>query len=90
MQRGASGRRESLQNLLVSLRAVARGARDFNCHVDIVTVQQAKLAALACHRSQVTRLDGSKDWLTLADVSDGEFLARLLGQREVFHRWQLA
>ena len=60
---------------------------DFNRCSGIHAELAIKTAALDCHRSQMTRLNGSSEWLTLRDVAGGDFLARLLTDQELFCRW---
>lgn len=62
---------------------------DFNTHVAIGDVLETKIAALECHRTQMTRFDGSDEWPTLGDVAGGDFLRCLLRDSEIFHRWSL-
>ncbi len=49
--------------------------RDFTEGLDISDVIESKRRALACHRSQMERRDGTTDWPILADVAGGTFLA---------------
>lgn len=62
---------------------------DFNTRVSIRDVLETKRAALDCHRTQMTRFDGSDAWPTLSDVADGDFLRCLLRDDEIFYRWAL-
>ncbi len=71
---------------LVGARALFRELR---VHVDIADQMSTKAEALARHRSQMERRDGDPRWLTLADVAEGDFLARLLRDREIFARRML-
>ena len=63
--------------------------RELRVHVEIAEQMQTKAEALACHRSQMQRRDGDPAWPTLADVADGDFLSRLLRDREIFARRSL-
>ena len=62
---------------------------EFRVHVDIAEQMLTKADALACHTSQMERRDSDPAWLTLADVAGGDFLARLLKDREIFARRSL-
>lgn len=62
---------------------------DLNTRVAIGDVLETKIAALECHRTQMTHFDGTDEWLTLYDVADGDFLRCLLRDVELFHRWSL-
>ncbi len=63
---------------------------DFNRCSSIHAELETKKAALNCHRSQMTRLNGARDWLTLQDVADGDFIDRMLSPVERFYRWRLS
>ncbi len=71
---------------LVGVRALLSELR---VHVEIAEQMPMKEEALARHRSQMQRLDDDPEWLTLADVAGGDFLARLLRDREIFARRML-
>jgi LmbE family N-acetylglucosaminyl deacetylase len=58
--------------------------------VDVADTLALKQEILAEYRSQMTRLDGHPRWATLSDVSDGEFLACLLRDRELFRRYRVS
>ncbi len=60
--------------------------RDFKCCVDITDVLQQKRTALHCHQSQVTRLLNDSRWMTLGDLSNGEFLDCFFQKFEFFHQ----
>ena len=53
---------------------------------DISQVLDRKRAALCCHASQMTRLNGERAWPVLADVADGAFLNVLTQPFEIFQR----
>lgn len=78
--------RKMLNALRRSLRfGIGRTARQTFTHgVDIRRVIEKKREALAAHRSQVTRLNGDPSWPILGDVSDGQFIACMTGDYEVF------
>ncbi len=63
--------------------------QEFRWWVDIREVLDLKRTALAQHRSQMTRLIAHPGWLTLSDVSNGEFLACFLQEHEIFRRYSL-
>lgn len=79
-----------------SLRSLLRApslARDivqiaFGCtsRVDIRSVRNRKLDALAQYKSQMTRPPDVPNWPILADVSNGSFLACFAGDEEIFRR----
>lgn len=62
--------------------------RDFKCVLDIRGVLERKQNALACHRSQMTRIVNDRRWLTLNDVFSGDFVKCFFGGREVFFKHQ--
>lgn len=63
---------------------------EFNASVDIQSVIAEKRAALAEHRSQMTRLvPGAKPWPTLSDVAGGDFLNCFFRAREIFRRYRM-
>ena len=59
--------------------------RDFRYAVDVLKELPRKRAALACHRSQMTRLQPDANWVTLADVAEGDWLACFFTGAEFFH-----
>jgi LmbE family N-acetylglucosaminyl deacetylase len=50
---------------------------------------QRKRQALAAHVSQTERPAGRDDWMTLEDLSRGDFVARLLVDYEAFTRYEV-
>jgi len=60
--------------------------KDFRSCVPIGDVLGQKRAALAHHRSQMTRLISDSSWTTLGDVAGGDFLRCFFQEREIFHR----
>lgn len=60
--------------------------RDFRYSVDVSEYVIRKRAALDEHRSQMARKPGSKNWMTLEDFSDGEWLACFFRSHELFCR----
>ena len=63
--------------------------RDFQVRVPIGELLERKEAALAQHKSQVTRLTQPHRWRVLGDVSGGEFLACFFREYELFHHYSL-
>ncbi|NJO71339.1 MAG: PIG-L family deacetylase [Oscillatoriales cyanobacterium RM1_1_9] len=74
-------------SLKASLRADLALLKTFNCSVQITDVLEQKRLALWQHQSQMTRLIPHAQWLTLKDVSGGEFLKCFLQPRELFYRY---
>jgi LmbE family N-acetylglucosaminyl deacetylase len=66
-----------------------RTARVFNRWLHLNGLCERKQAALAAHATQMTRLGDSPQWPVLADVADGDFLARLLKDREFFAAYRI-
>ncbi|MDY7024287.1 MAG: PIG-L family deacetylase, partial [Cyanobacteriota bacterium] len=56
----------------------------FKYSVDIRDVLEQKQAALAEHKSQVTQLISNPQWLTLQDISQGQFLNCFFQNHELF------
>jgi len=52
--------------------------------VDVSSVLDRKRRALQEHASQMTRQDGTSDWLTLEDIAGGDWLERLLRPNEFY------
>lgn len=63
--------------------------KNFRCSVEIKEVLALKRAALEQHKSQMTQLIPNSNWLTLADVSDGEFLACFFQDYEFFRQYTI-
>ena len=59
----------------------------FRSGVAVAAVRERKSAALSQHKSQMTRLFNNPAWLTLHDVSDGEFLNNLFQDYEFFYQY---
>jgi LmbE family N-acetylglucosaminyl deacetylase len=84
-----SNARPSLRQLLRApslVREIVHIAFGCNARIDIRSVRQRKLDALAQYRSQMNRPADSPNWPILADVSDGSFLACFEAYEEVFRR----
>ena len=58
--------------------------KDFNFSVSIDQELQNKRVALDQHKSQMTRLLPNKDWTTLGDMANGEFLDCFFQSHEIF------
>ena len=63
--------------------------KDFRTFVDIRNVLRLKRSALEQHKSQMTRIIPDPRWMTLADVSNGEFLKCFFQEREIFFKYNL-
>lgn len=61
-----------------------RAMRDFRVYVDVADVKHCKRDALYEHATQM-QPQGDK-WTTLATISDGEFIDRMMTDREIFSR----
>jgi LmbE family N-acetylglucosaminyl deacetylase len=59
----------------------------FRSRVSVTAVCEQKSAALNEHKSQMTQLINSPAWLTLHDVSTGEFLNNSLQDYELFYHY---
>ena len=86
-----SFRRETLYRLAYSLveGLGLRLLRDFGCFVSIKAILELKRAAIDQHRSQMKGLIYDPNWLTLGDVSNGEWLECFFQDREIFRRYRL-
>lgn len=62
----------------------------FNCAIDVGEQLETKRAALAQHRTQMTRYNGDPSWRILGDVAGGRFLDLLLQPDELFLKHDLA
>ncbi|NIA31962.1 MAG: PIG-L family deacetylase [Actinobacteria bacterium] len=82
-------RREILSIIKNSLSAEWHLHKDFNCSLDISQVIEKKRAALEKYQSQMTRLVPDEKWLTLADISDGEFLQCFFQEYEYFYQYKM-
>ncbi|MCA0030279.1 PIG-L deacetylase family protein [Mesorhizobium sp. B263B2A] len=80
--------RAALRQTLRTL-AGLRGIGLFNCVVDVGDMIDVKRHALMSHRSQVERPAGLDSWPVLGDIGGGDFLGRLLGNHEMFTRYEL-
>jgi LmbE family N-acetylglucosaminyl deacetylase len=60
---------------------------DFNCGFNVTEVLERKRTALEQHRTQMRRVIENEEWLTLPDISNGQFLACFFTGREFFYRY---
>ncbi len=58
----------------------------FNAMAFVADASEAKCAALAAHASQMSKPADNPNWVTLPDLSDGDFVRRLLADHELFLR----
>lgn len=82
----------SLREILIHSLVSGLGMRllkDFRCCVYIGGILERKRAALDQYKSQMTQFVPDPRWLTLGDVSHGEFLACFFQDHEVFRRYSL-
>jgi LmbE family N-acetylglucosaminyl deacetylase len=63
--------------------------KDCRSFIPIRDVITQKRAALDQHESQMVRRQSDPNWLTLHDVSDGQFLECFFQEAEVFRHYQL-
>jgi LmbE family N-acetylglucosaminyl deacetylase len=86
-QGGPRATREVLKNTWTS-QFGWRLFRDFNQAIFVGDVLGRKRQALEQYRSQMSRLKADPRWLTLHDVSEGEFLACFFQDHEFFHHYR--
>jgi LmbE family N-acetylglucosaminyl deacetylase len=60
-----------------------------NSAVDVSQQLDVKRAALAQHRTQVTRYNGEASWTILGDLAQGRFLEMLFQPQELFLRYDI-
>lgn len=74
-----------------TLRTMAglRALTDLNTQAYVGDVIQEKRASLAAHASQTKRPTEQDDWLTLEDLSGGDFVRYLLSDYETFARYEM-
>jgi LmbE family N-acetylglucosaminyl deacetylase len=63
-----------------------RSRNDFNYGIPVSDVLCQKKRALQEHKSQMTRIVPERRWITLTDISDGEFLTNFFQSHELFYR----
>ncbi|MDY6838689.1 MAG: PIG-L family deacetylase [Thermodesulfobacteriota bacterium] len=78
--------REKLDAAFKTCLSNVRMLTDFGHAVWIGDVLSQKYEALSQHRSQMTRLVADPHWLTLSDISNGEWLQCFFHQNEIFYR----
>lgn len=64
----------------------ARAFAELRCSVNISDVVEQKWAALSEHRSQMTQLIPGSAWITLGQISGGQYLDCFRAQHEFFRR----
>jgi LmbE family N-acetylglucosaminyl deacetylase len=60
---------------------------DFQSAVYIGDVLQRKYAALQAHRSQMEKMNDNPDWMTLQEISRGQYLECFFRDYEIFNRY---
>lgn len=80
----AGSRRNLPRVLRKALADNMRLLRDMDGYVDVAELVDRKRAYLGEYRSQMTRLVDDERWMTLADVSGGDFLRCFFTRREYF------
>ncbi|MEW6681756.1 MAG: PIG-L deacetylase family protein [Nitrospirota bacterium] len=80
-------RKVILKNTLSQLFGLRIG-RDFNYGVRIGGVLAQKEKALEEHKSQMSRIIPDKEWITLRDISGGQFLECFFREYEIFLRYK--
>jgi len=86
------GRRREILSVLKNSLVAGFGLgllADFKYSVCIEEVLDLKRTALNQHQSQMQRLGSNPSWMTLGDVSQGEFLACFFQKYEFFNRYKL-
>jgi LmbE family N-acetylglucosaminyl deacetylase len=73
----------------VKTAAGLRALFTLNALAHIGEVIDVKRHALGAHVSQTQRLGDKDDWQTLSDLSEGDFVARLLADYEMFTRYEV-
>jgi LmbE family N-acetylglucosaminyl deacetylase len=81
-------RADSRRKLLLNTFYAGVGLTDFNCFVGIADVIDLKREALNQYRSQMSQLIPNVNWITLNDVSNGEWLACFFQGFELFRRYK--
>lgn len=74
-----------IKNTLRSLFGL--GLVRFRTRVSVSAVLEQKMKALTEYKSQMTQLQKDPAWLTLYDVSNGEFINNLFQDYELFHEY---
>ncbi|NEO99151.1 MAG: PIG-L family deacetylase [Symploca sp. SIO2E9] len=82
-------RKKLLTFLQKSLNSGLRFLNDFRCSVYVGDILELKRSALDQHKSQMIRLMNNSRWLTLGDVSNGEFLKCFFQETEIFYRYKI-
>ena len=85
---GTKPENQEFANFKQELQAGWTLLHNFQDTIYIGNILEQKKAALRQHQSQVTQLIPHPRWLTLSDVSQGEFLKCFFQPYERFHRYQ--
>jgi LmbE family N-acetylglucosaminyl deacetylase len=80
--------RERISDAFRACRSSLRLLKDFRIRVGVGDVLQQKYDALSQYKSQMTRLVPHPRWLTLSDVSNGDWLKCFFRQDEFFCRYE--
>jgi LmbE family N-acetylglucosaminyl deacetylase len=81
-------RRTALKQTVASMMGV-RALYQLNARAYVGDVLLTKRDALAAHTSQMVRPSDRPNWPILSDLSEGDFLLRLLADYEMFNRYEL-
>jgi LmbE family N-acetylglucosaminyl deacetylase len=73
-----------VRRMLETMRDIAEITLVCRTRIDVGSVLNRKLAALAAYRSQIQRRNGNPRWQVLSDVAEGEFLRRFETGFEIF------
>jgi LmbE family N-acetylglucosaminyl deacetylase len=82
-------KKDFLNHLKIGVKSGLTVFRKFNYAVRISEVLEIKKRALEQHKSQMTKLVNDEQWITLKDLSEGEWLDSFLGDFESFFRYEL-
>ena len=82
------GLRKKPARILTGLVSGWRLLRDINLLVPTRGFLEGKRQALACYRSQITRLVDDPGWTTLGEIGGGEFLRCFFRKSETFHSYE--
>ena len=88
-RKGLFGLMTLIKNGLMSLHMSFRLLKDFRYCVDIKNCIIIKHEALYEHKSQMTQFISDPRWLSIPDISNGEFFECFIQEREIFYRYSL-
>ena len=83
------GRSSILRHVAYTLLSNLGVLKDFRDCVYIKDILPEKKQAIDEYKSQMTRLNGDTSWVTLSDVSNGEFIKCFFQDYEYFHRYHI-